>query len=152
MAKNNKNQIEVEPVTKCDQLGEVVANCDNLQNINIESLIRTIRGQKVMFDFDLAMLYGVQTKVLNQAVKRNAERFPDDFMFQLTKIELNSLRSQIVTTNLAENQSVEDWRSQFVTSNFARMGLRRPPYVFTRNGIGMLSSVLSPELILGLLK
>ena len=145
MAKNNKNQIEVEPVTKCDQLGGVIANCDNLQNINIESLIRTIRGQKVMFDFDLAMLYGVQTKVLNQAVKRNAERFPDDFMFQLTKIELNSLRSQIVTTNLAENQSVEDWRSQFVTSNFARMGLRRPPYVFTRNGIGMLSSVLRSE-------
>lgn len=145
MAKNNKNQIEVEPVTKCDQLGGVIANCDNLQNINIESLIRTIRGQKVMFDFDLAMLYGVQTKVLNQAVKRNAERFPDDFMFQLTKIELNSLRSQIVTTNLAENQSVEDWRSQFVTSNFARMGLRRPPYVFTRNGIGMLSSVLRTE-------
>ena len=144
MAKNNKNQIEVEPVTKCDQLGMEVAKCD-LQNINIESLIRTIRGQKVMFDFDLAMLYGVQTKVLNQAVKRNAERFPDDFMFQLTKIELNSLRSQIVTTNLAENQSVEDWRSQFVTSNFARMGLRRPPYVFTRNGIGMLSSVLRSE-------
>ena len=145
MAKNNKNQIEVEPVVKYDQLGGVIANCDNLQNINIESLIRTIRGQKVMFDFDLAMLYGVQTKVLNQAVKRNAERFPDDFMFQLTKIELNSLRSQIVTTNLAENQSVEDWRSQFVTSNFARMGLRRPPYVFTRNGIGMLSSVLRSE-------
>ena len=145
MAKNNKNQIEVEPVTKCDQLGGGIANCDNLQNINIESLIRTIRGQKVMFDFDLAMLYGVQTKVLNQAVKRNAERFPDDFMFQLTKIELNSLRSQIVTSNLAENQSVEDWRSQFVTSNFARMGLRRPPYVFTRNGIGMLSSVLRSE-------
>ena len=155
MAKNNKKQIEVEPVTKCDQLGMEVANSclgkrpvgpsGDLQNINIESLIRTIRGQKVMFDFDLAMLYGVQTKVLNQAVKRNAERFPDDFMFQLTKIELNSLRSQIVTTNLAENQSVEDWRSQFVTSNFARMGLRRPPYVFTRNGIGMLSSVLRSE-------
>lgn len=155
MAKNNKKQIEVEPVTKCDQLGMEVANSclgkrpvgpsGDLQNINIESLIRIIRGQKVMFDFDLAMLYGVQTKVLNQAVKRNAERFPDDFMFQLTKIELNSLRSQIVTTNLAENQSVEDWRSQFVTSNFARMGLRRPPYVFTRNGIGMLSSVLRSE-------
>ena len=144
MAKNNKNQIEVEPVVKYDQLGMEVTKCD-LQNINIESLIHIIRGQKVMFDFDLAMLYGVQTKVLNQAVKRNAERFPDDFMFQLTKIELNSLRSQIVTTNLAENQSVEDWRSQFVTSNFARMGLRRPPYVFTRNGIGMLSSVLRSE-------
>ncbi|MBR6141428.1 MAG: ORF6N domain-containing protein [Bacteroidaceae bacterium] len=80
-----------------------------------------------MVDFDLAMLYGVQTKALNQAVKRNIERFPDDFMFQLTKEELDSLRSQ------------------FVTSNFARMGLRRPPYAFTRNGIGMLSSVLRSE-------
>ena len=61
MAKNNKNQIEAEPVVKYDQLGMEVTKCD-LQNINIESLIRTIRGQKVMFDFDLAMLYGVQTK------------------------------------------------------------------------------------------
>ena len=117
----------------------------DLKNINIESLIRTIREQKVMIDFDLAMLYGVQTKALNQAVKRNIERFPDDFMFQLTKDELDSLRSQIVTAIPAEYHSIEEWRSQFVTSNFARMGLRRPPYAFTRNGIAMLSSVLRSE-------
>jgi hypothetical protein len=114
---------------------------DNM-SINIESLIYTIRGQKVMVDFDLAMLYGVQTKALNQAVKRNIKRFPDDFMFQLTKEELDSLRSQIATANPAGHHNIEEWRSQFVTSNFARMGLRRPPYAFTRNGIGMLSSVL----------
>ena len=86
MAKNNKNQIEAEPVVKYDQLGMEVTKCD-LQNINIESLIHIIRGQKVMFDSDLAMLYGVETRTLNQAVKRNITRFPDDFMFQVTKEE-----------------------------------------------------------------
>ena len=153
MAKKSKKK-DTEPVTNCDQSKElvenhdqsegVVTNCDR-KNINIESLIHTIRGQKVMVDFDLAMLYGVQTKALNQAVKRNIERFPGDFMFQLTKEELDSLRSQIVTANPAEYHKIEEWRSQFVTSNFARMGLRRPPYAFTRNGIGMLSSVLRSE-------
>ena len=63
---------------------EVVAICDH-PNFNVESLIRTIRGQKVMLDFDLSMLYGVQNKRLNEQVKRNKERFPDDFMFQLTQ-------------------------------------------------------------------
>lgn len=145
MAKNNKNQIEVEPVTKCDQLGMEVANSclgkrpvgpsGDLQNINIESLIRIIRGQKVMFDSDLAMLYGVETRTLNQAVKRNITRFPDDFMFQVTKEEWNSLRSQIVT--------LKDLKSQIVISSWG--GTRKLPYVFTRNGIGMLSSVLRSE-------
>ena len=145
MAKNNKNQIEVEPVTKCDQLGMEVANSclgkrpvgpsGDLQNINIESLIRIIRGQKVMFDSDLAMLYGVETRALNQAVKRNITRFPDDFMFQVTKEEWNSLRSQIVT--------LKDLKSQIVISSWG--GTRKLPYVFTRNGIGMLSSVLRSE-------
>ena len=153
MAKKSKKK-DTEPVTNCDQSKELVANHDQSEgvvtncdrkNINIESLIHTIRGQKMMVDFDLAMLYGVQTKALNQAVKRNIERFPGDFMFQLTKEELDSLRSQIVTANPAEYHKIEEWRSQFVTSNFARMGLRRPPYAFTRNGIGMLSSVLRSE-------
>ena len=153
--KSKKKEVETKMVVaKCDNPDEVVANCDHpeeviancdFKKVNIESLIRTIRGQKVMVDFDLAMLYGVQTKALNQAVKRNIERFPNDFMFQLTKEELDSLRSQIVTTISAEYHGVEEWRSQFVTSNFARMGLRRPPYAFTRNGIGMLSSVLRSE-------
>ena len=134
MAKNNKNQIEAEPVVKYDQLGMEVTKCD-LQNINIESLIHIIRGQKVMFDSDLAMLYGVETRTLNQAVKRNITRFPDDFMFQVTKEEWNSLRSQIVT--------LKDLKSQIVISSWG--GTRKLPYVFTRNGIGMLSSVLRSE-------
>lgn len=134
MAKNNKNQVEAEPVVKYDQLGMEVTKCD-LQNINIESLIHIIRGQKVMFDSDLAMLYGVETRTLNQAVKRNITRFPDDFMFQVTKEEWNSLRSQIVT--------LKDLKSQIVISSWG--GTRKLPYVFTRNGIGMLSSVLRSE-------
>jgi hypothetical protein len=91
----------------------------------IERKILLIRGQKILLDKDLAELYGVGTKVLNQAVGRNRARFPADFMFRLTKAEL------------------EEWRSQFVTSNpGAKMGLRRPPYAFTEQGVAMLSSVL----------
>ena len=86
--------------------------------------IRWIRGQKVLLDSDLAALYGVQTKNLNKAVKRNAERFPKDFMFQLTPGELGSLRFQIGTS-------------------IGRGGLRYPPYAFTEQGIAMLSSVLN---------
>ncbi|MDO8525126.1 MAG: ORF6N domain-containing protein [Candidatus Omnitrophota bacterium] len=93
----------------------------------IEPKIYLIRNQKVMLDRDLATLYEVQTRVLNQAMKRNKGRFPIDFMFQLTKKEF------------------ENWRSQFVTSNSDRMGLRRPPFAFTDYGILMLSSVLSSE-------
>ena len=143
-----------EPVANSDQSKDVITISDNQQlavanrdykSVDIKSMIRTIRGQQVMLDFELAMLYGVETKVLNQAVKRNINRFPDDFMFQLTKDELESLRSQIVTSNSLENQQDTNWKSQIVTSNFAKMGLRRPPYAFTRNGIGMLSSVLRSE-------
>ena len=147
-----------------------VAICDikGIDNINIESLIRIIRGQQVMLDSDLAMLYGVETKALNQAVKRNNNRFPEDFMFQLTKDEAFCLRSQIVTLNekeissrshfvtlSEENKSL--WsqnatlyeketflRSQSVTSN-GRGGNRYLPYAFTRNGIAMLSSVLRSD-------
>jgi ORF6N domain len=91
----------------------------------IASRIYLIRGEKVMLDSDLAELYGVKTKALVQAVKRNSERFPDDFMFQLSQEEL------------------ENWRSQIVTSNpAAKMGLRRRPYAFTEQGVAMLSSVL----------
>ena len=93
----------------------------------IESKILLIRGKKVMLDRDLAKLYGVPTKALNQAVKRNIERFPEDFMFIFTKEEF------------------ENWRSQFVTSNSEKMGLRYRPYVFTEQGVAMLSSVLSSK-------
>lgn len=165
-----------EPVANSDQSKDVVTISDNQQlavanrdhkSVDIKSMIRNIRGQQVMLDFELAMLYGVETKVLNQAVKRNINRFPDDFMFQLTKDELESLRSQIVTSNSPGNQHDTNWKSQIVTSNlningndsswtsqnatsnFAKMGLRRPPYAFTRNGIGMLSSVLRSETAVG---
>jgi hypothetical protein len=98
----------------------------------IEKRIYLIRGQKVMLDSDLAGLYGVTTKVLIQAVKRNIKRFPLDFMFQLSKEEF--LRSQNVISNL---------RSQFVTSSYG--GRRYLPYAFTEQGVAMLSSVLNSE-------
>jgi len=93
--------------------------------------IHLIRGQKVMLDTDLAELYGVPTKVFNQAVKRNRSRFPSDFMFQLKAAELRALRSQIL-------------RSQIVTSS-SHGGRRYRPYAFTQEGVAMLSSVLRSE-------
>jgi hypothetical protein len=94
----------------------------------IEHRIVVVRGLRVMFDRDLAELYGVPTRTLNQAVRRNAPRFPPDFMFQLTAQEL------------------EDWRSHFVISNPAvRMGLRYRPLLFTEHGVAMLSSVLQSQ-------
>ena len=125
-----------------------VAKCDikNIDNINIESLIRVIRGQQVMLDADLAMLYGVETKVLNQAVKRNIKRFPDDFRFQLTQEEGVALRSQIVTLNDKGDTS----RSEIVTLKNGRGQHKKYlPYAFTRNGIAMLSSVLKSETAVG---
>ncbi len=122
---------------------EVVAYFDH-ESINIENLICTIRGQKVMVDFDLAMLYGVQNKRLNEQVKRNKERFPDDFMFQLTHEEWNVLRSQFAATKTPEYQTIALLRSQIATTKDLSK-IRTLPYVFTRNGIGMLSSVLGSE-------
>lgn len=97
----------------------------------ITNKIYFIREQKVMLDRDLAELYGVETKYLKRQVKRNIERFPEDFMFEMTKEEF------------------KNWRSQFVTSNSSdKMGLRYTPFVFTEHGILMLSSVLnSPRAI-----
>ncbi len=86
-----------------------------------------IRNQKVMLDRDLAELYGVPTKVLKQAVRRNSERFPEDFMFEMTETEFAI------------------WRSQFVTSISDKMGLRYKPYCFTEQGVAMLSSVLTSD-------
>ncbi len=107
----------------------------------IEHKIFLIRGQKVMLDRDLAVLYGVPVKRLNEQVKRNKKRFPEDFMFRLTKEDDIGLRSQIVTLNENENPL----RSQFATSNVGRGGRRYPPYVFTELGVAMLSSVLNSE-------
>ena len=83
----------------------------------VKSKIYTIRGQKVMLDFDLAAMYGVKTGRLNEQVKRNIERFPEEFMFQLTKGELEILRSQIVISKMPGNQVDENWKSQNATSN-----------------------------------
>lgn len=97
-----------------------------------------IRGHKVMIDRDLAGLYGVATKVLNQAVKRNIDRFPDDFMFQLSWEETESLKSQIVTSNQENSQNS---RSQNVTLKQGR-NVKFLPYAFTEQGVAMLSSIL----------
>ena len=105
----------------------------------VEGLIRFIREHKVMLDRDLAELYGVETRALNQAVRRNLSRFPPDFMFQLSAKEEDSLRSQFVISNK------NSLRSQIVTSNKGRGGRRYLPYAFTEHGIVMLSSVLNSE-------
>ena len=91
------------------------------------SKIYLVRGKKVMLDRDLAELYDVETRILNQAVKRNEKRFPEDFMFRLTTEEL------------------ENWKSQIVISNKEKMGLRKPPLAFTEQGVAMLSSVLNSD-------
>ena len=109
---------------------------------NLASLIYWIRGEKVLLDAELAALYGVGTKVLNQAVKRNLERFPPDFMFQLSAPEWDDLRSQTVISN----PSKETMRSQFVTAS--RRNISALPYAFTEQGIAMLSTVLrSPRAV-----
>ncbi|MGD1083459.1 MAG: ORF6N domain-containing protein [Verrucomicrobiota bacterium] len=112
-------------------------------NKPIESLIHNIRGAKVILDADLAELYGVPTKVFNQAVKRNAERFPQDFMFQLTAKEWSNLKSQIVTSSLEVLQIEEvasNW-SQFATSSHG--GRRKLPQAFTEHGAIMAATVLN---------
>ena len=98
-----------------------------LSEETISNTIYYIRNQKVMLDRDLGTLYGIETRVLKQAVRRNISRFPEDFMFELSKEEF------------------QNWRSQFVTSNSDKMGLRYVPMAFTEHGILMLSSVLNSE-------
>jgi hypothetical protein len=101
----------------------------------IKKKIHTIRGMQVIFDRDLAELYQVETRKLNQAVKRNIDRFPERYMFQINKIEFKELRSNFIN----------EWISQNVTSNKIKMGLRKLPYAFTEHGITMLSSVLKSK-------
>jgi len=95
--------------------------------LQFKKLIYEFRGHKVMIDRDLAALYEVENRSLKQQVRRNINRFPEDFMFELSKEEF------------------DDWRSQIVISNSEKMGLRRPPMVFTEQGVAMLSSVLNSE-------
>ncbi len=123
-----------------------------MNNLDIQRQIYEIRGQRVMLDRDLAAIYGVETKRLNEAVRRNISRFEgDDFMFRLTKDETQqfALRSQIVTSeNPVAMGLLEDsnsLRSQIATSNKVRGGNRYLPYAFTELGVAMLSSVLKSE-------
>ena len=118
----------------------------------IERRILFLRGQKMMLDFQLAELYEVETKALNQAVKRNIERFPEDFMFQLTEEEMKEvLRSQIVTLDTESTSNSKQkrgsLRSQIVTLKRGQH-LKYAPYAFTEQGVSMLSSVLrSPRAV-----
>ena len=98
-----------------------------IDNQTIQDKIYTIRNVQVMVDRDLALLYGVETRRLNEQVKRNIERFPEEFMFQMT------------------NDELENWKSQIATSNKEIMGLRKLPFVFTEQGVSMLSSVLKSQ-------
>lgn len=121
---------------------------NELTNEDIRNLIYTIRGKQVMLDTDVAMLYHYETKKINQAVKRNIDRFPEKFCFQLTEYEFSHLRSQIVTLNenrINENSEINSLRSQTTTlnENIGRGKHRKYlPYVFTEQGIAMLSGLL----------
>ena len=122
----------------------------------IENQIYIIRGKKVLLDRDLAVLYGVETRNLNKAVKRNIERFPEDFMLQLTEQEASNLMFHFGTSSqgsgLAKNDSGLRYqngtskrnllKSQIVTSSYQHGGARKLPYAFTEQGVAMLSSVL----------
>jgi hypothetical protein len=111
----------------------------------IAQAIFVLRGQKVMLDYDLATLYGVEARVLNQAVKRNASRFPVDFMFQISAEEMEKV-SQVVTPPAQERTEKKVTNSsQFVTSSRKYRGKRYRPYAFTEQGVAMLSSVLNSE-------
>ncbi len=105
---------------------------------SIQNRIYTLRGERVMLDFDLAALYEVETRVLNQAVKRNIKRFPDDFMFQLTKKEFEALRLHIDT-------STQSMSSQIVMTYPIRRPNTALPLAFTEQGIAMLSGILNSD-------
>lgn len=101
----------------------------------IQNMIYNVRGQQVMFDSDLAMLYQVETKRLNEAVKRNIDRFPERYRFQLTKDEDDNLKSQFATSSSTQEQKADHG------------GRRKLPYVFTEQGISMLSAVLRSDVV-----
>jgi hypothetical protein len=111
----------------------------------IAQSIYMLRGQKIMLDFDLAALYGVETRILNQAVKRNSSRFPADFMFQISTQEIEMI-SHFVISPEERRPGRNAWNSsQFVMSSRKHRGKRYRPYAFTEQGVAMLSSVLKSE-------
>ncbi len=107
----------------------------------IQNKIYELRGSKVMFDFDLAELYDVPTKSLNQAVKRNIQRFPEDFMFRLSVDEWEFIRSHNVTASITDKSLM----SQNVTASQRKRNISATPYAFTEQGLAMLSGVLNSE-------
>jgi hypothetical protein len=107
----------------------------------IQNKIYEVRGHRVMFDFDLAELYEVQTKVLNQAVKRNLQRFPSDFMFRLTFDEWDAVRSQFATAS----NIIKNMQSQNVTASQKKRNITATPYAFTEQGLAMLSGILNSD-------
>ena len=122
-------QVWRHPVANCDRMGNDMSKSVQPTVGNIGSLIRIIRGQRVILDFDLARVFGVPTFRFNEAVKRNRTRFPDDFLFQLTREELSNLISQIAISS-------------------SHGGRRKLPYAFTENGAIMAANVLnSPEAV-----
>lgn len=122
-----KGEVKMDEKEKMELIVDEKENFEEINENTIRNLIYVVRGQQVMLDSDLAMLYQVETKVFNQAVKRNIERFPDEFRFQLTRNEYNVLRSQFVTSK-------------------GKGGRRYMPYVFTEQGIAMLSAVLKSDI------
>ncbi len=110
---------------------------------SIQNRIYEIRGERVMLDFDLAILYEVETKVLNQAVKRNIKRFPDDFMFQLTSFEWQDISIQNEKIDSSPTDGINMNRSQIVTGSQKHRG--NLPYAFTEQGVAMLSGVLNSD-------
>ena len=118
---------------------------DDISNEEIKNLIYTIRGKQVMLDSDVAMLYHYQTKRINEAVKRNKERFPENFCFQLTTEEIKNIKMPNVVLNL---KNENNW-SQFATSskseNIKHRGKKYLPYVFTEQGVAMLSAILKTD-------
>ena len=115
---------------------------------SIQNRIYEIRGERVMLDFDLASLYEVETRVLNQAVKRNIKRFPEDFMFQLTSAEFEEIRFQTEAINEGASSQIvikdqPNLKSQIVTSSWG--GTRKLPYAFTEQGVAMLSGVVNSD-------
>lgn len=117
---------------------------------NILRRIFLIRGQRVMLDFQLAELYGIKTKQLNQQVRRNPERFPDDFMFQLNEEEFENLRSQFVTSSFQNDPSLTGFEPTDPEVIRAWGGRRYLPYAFTEHGVMMLSSVLNSPLAIAM--
>lgn len=109
----------------------------------IQQMIYEVRGVKVMLDTDLAVLYGVETKVLKRAVRRNIQRFPSDFMFEVTPQEQKKLKFQTGISSLSENQEVTNLRYQNGTSSWG--GIRYNAFAFTELGVAMLSSVLNSD-------